>query len=262
MESNKEIRKLLEVAVYAGKLMLINGGETYRVEETIEWIVKSRGVTDIENFIVPTGIFVSCEHEGEQYSYLRRIRSTRIDLEIISLVNAFSREFVQSDMTTDVAMDRLREIEHAPLYKWPVTVVFGGLAGAFFALMLGGQWPEGVLAFVTSGAVVAAVRLFQKHIASYFIRSTLGGAVTMTVAYLLTAMVSPWLVHVRLDQVVIGSIMPLVPGVAITNALRDSINGDFVTGVSKMTEAIITALGIAIGVGVILQAINSLGGGV
>ncbi len=86
------IRKLLEIAIYAGKLMLENGAETYRVEETINLICKSKGIERTQNFTIPTAIFLSCEHEGEFYSYIERTKSIRIDLEIISLVNDFSRE--------------------------------------------------------------------------------------------------------------------------------------------------------------------------
>ena len=41
----------------------------------------------------------------------------------------------------------------------------------------------------------------------------------------------------HLDPIIIGSIMPLVPGVAITNAIRDTIQGDLVAGNSRATEA-------------------------
>jgi uncharacterized membrane protein YjjP (DUF1212 family) len=43
--------------------------------------------------------------------------------------------------------------------------------------------------------------------------------------------------------------MPLVPGVAITNAIRDTLNGDYVSGAARAVEAFIKALAIALGVG-------------
>ncbi len=56
-----------------------------------------------------------------------------------------------------------------------------------------------------------------------------------------------------MDIIIIGSIMSLVPGVAITNAMRDTISGDFISGLSRGMEAVFSALAIAFGVGLILN---------
>ena len=55
--------------------------------------------------------------------------------------------------------------------------------------------------------------------------------------------------------------MPLVPGVAITNGLRDFISGDLIAGTSKVAEAILIAVSIAVGVGTVLKLASFLWGG-
>ena len=62
-----------------------------------------------------------------------------------------------------------------------------------------------------------------------------------------------------LAPVIIGNMMPLVPGVAFTNGLRDLINGDLVSGIARVVEAILIAFAIALGVGIALQLL--VGGG-
>lgn len=52
-----------------------------------------------------------------------------------------------------------------------------------------------------------------------------------------------------LNVIIIASIMPLVPGVAITNAVYDTLHGDYISGAARMLEAFVTAAAIAIGVG-------------
>ncbi len=49
------------------------------------------------------------------------------------------------------------------------------------------------------------------------------------------------------DEIIIGSIMLLVPGLVITNAIRDTIAGDLLSGLSRTLEAIMIAGAIAIG---------------
>ena len=52
-----------------------------------------------------------------------------------------------------------------------------------------------------------------------------------------------------LNVIIIASIMPLVPGVAITNAVYDTLHGDYISGAARMLEAFVTAAAMAIGVG-------------
>ena len=54
----------------------------------------------------------------------------------------------------------------------------------------------------------------------------------------------------HLNYMVIGSIMPLVPGVPFTNAIRDIADGDYISGSVRMLDALLIFFCIAIGVGV------------
>ena len=69
-------------------------------------------------------------------------------------------------------------------------------------------------------------------------------------------------VDAQIDSVIIGSLMPLVPGVAIVNAIRDIISGDFVSGTSRLTEAVLIAVALALGVGTVLQGYIFIFGGI
>ena len=60
-----------------------------------------------------------------------------------------------------------------------------------------------------------------------------------------------------MDTIIISAIMPLVPGVAITNAVRDTLQGDYITGSSRMLEAFIKAASIALGVGIGMMLFGS-----
>lgn len=231
--------------------MLENGAETSRVEDTINRICLSRGIK-VENFTIPTGIFLSYNEEGMHYPYIIRTKSVTIDLEIIAKVNAFSRQFVSSDMTTEEAQVLLEEIMKTPHYPLWMYALSGGIAGGFFTLSFGGTALEALAAFITSCSVVIIVKLMANYTGS-FVRNIAGGLLNALIALLLIQIFEAFGQTLMLSKIVIGSLMPLVPGVAMTNAFRDSISGDFVSGVSKLTEALLIAVAIALGVGVVLH---------
>lgn len=247
----KEIQNIIEIALFAGEIMLENGAETSRVEDTINRICTSRNI-NIESFTIPTGIFLSYKFMDEFFSYVIRTKTSGIDLERIVLVNDFSRNFVNSSMNLEDAKNRLEEIKKVPKFNYWIISFFGGIAGGFFTLSFGGRLIEAILSFITSFFVVSSVNYLRKYVGGFF-RNIVGGIINTVIALTLIYLLKPIDNNIELSKIVIGSLMPLVPGVAITNALRDSISGDFVSGVSKLSEAILLAIAIAIGVGVVFH---------
>ena len=74
----------------------------------------------------------------------------------------------------------------------------------------------------------------------------------------LMALVLPVL---QTELVIAGAIMPLVPGLAMTNAVQDTMRGDIVSGLSHGTQAILTAFLIAGGALLAQALMRIIGGG-
>ncbi|MGK0466739.1 threonine/serine exporter family protein, partial [Clostridium sp.] len=82
------IDDIIHVAAEAGKIILENGGETYRVEQTIIMICKSYGIPLTESFVTPTGIMVSITNsENQTISLVKRINTRTVNLRKVSLIN-------------------------------------------------------------------------------------------------------------------------------------------------------------------------------
>ena len=94
-----EQKSIVDIALKAGNIMLTNGAETYRVEDTVKRMIESRGLEDVHVFVIPTGIIVSANIDNHPTTILERIHGEGIDLEIIDRTNAFSRQFTNSDMS-------------------------------------------------------------------------------------------------------------------------------------------------------------------
>ena len=58
------------------------------------------------------------------------------------------------------------------------------------------------------------------------------------------------------QAIIIGCLMILTPGVAITNSLRDIMGGDYISGTARMLEALLIAAFIAIGAGSVMMILG------
>lgn len=232
--------------------MLENGAETYRVEDTIDRICSSRiNVEDVQVFVTQTGIFMSLEYEDEIFSYINRIKTTTINLNKIHLINEFSRNFVCEKISLDEGMEAIRKIDSQIIYKRSLHIVSGSFCALFFCLLFGGNLRDALASFFLSIIVLLVLEQISKMKLSFFIGNFVGAFLISIFAYLCISLN----LADNLDKIIIGSIMYLVPGVAITNSIRDTMSGDYLAGMSRGMEAIFSAISIAFGVGLVLNLI-------
>lgn len=240
---------LMQVAMKAGMALLMSGAETYRVEDTVVRIFEAYGAQDSNSFVLPTGIFSSFTYAGKNYSAVRRIKSRCTDLHKIDLVNELAREVVVNPIPLEELDRRLDEVIHTASYPDWLVILFAAIGACGFAFFFNGNYMDGIWAFGI-GALVKTITLIleREKLGSFFV-SALGGCITAMLSILVTQF--GW--GGNADTITISVLMLLVPGIAVTNAIRDSLAGDLVSGVAKAMEAILIAVSLAVGAGVALS---------
>lgn len=251
------INKLLQVSTLAGKILLESGAETYRVEETIVIICTSFGADNAESFVTPTGIMVSVTYDKTVSTLVKRITSRGVDLNKIDQINSLSRKIQNTPMHIDDFNKELLNISNGDRYSPFVTLISSSIAAGCFSLMFGGNFKDFVSAALIGSIIKIIAVICQKlNINDFFINSLCGGIAALLAIFLLKLNISS-----NIDKTIIGSIMLLVPGLTVTNAIRDTIAGDILSGLTKTAEAVFVALSIAVGTGAILSLfLNSIGG--
>jgi len=253
-------KKLMNFSLAVGEVMLRNGAETYRVEDTINRILKTSDYKGIESYVTPTGIFATLEDEDRDHmTVIRRVNNRGINLYRIELANAISRDYCNRSISLNDAYDSILKAAHEPAYSKQFIVASIGLAAGLFAIVLGGSLHD-AFATLVAGLALGLFQVTMLHLGvSKFFIDLIGSFMTSWVALFFIHAIG--LGH-SLDLIIISSIMPLVPGVAITNAVRDTIHGDLVSGASRILDAFIVAASITAGVGIALSIFNSLYGGI
>lgn len=247
------LEEIVSLAGIAGEVMLKNGAETYRIEETMDHMAKACGALKVESFVIPTGVFLTVTDSAERsLTVMRRVRNRTINLDRISKVNELSRRLVDQRIEYNEAKAIIESIskERTGFSLIPSMLASGAIGGGTAIL-------QDAVIFETMAAFIAAMLVrYIAHVVSrlhgvQFAFEFLGG---MAVAFCGALLHGIW-PYLRPDAVIIGGIMPLVPGVAITNAIRDVIAGDLLSGLSRGMEATLTSVAVAMGV-VIILALN------
>lgn len=242
--------EIMELAMLAGEILLKNGAETYRVEDTVERIGFAGGMSKVEPYATITGLVLSMESpQGETCTGVRRIRERGISLNKVALVNDVSRHFVRGSLSAAQARLDLERISRSPkCYSIRIHILAAGIGSGCFALLLGANLKEFFLAALAG----LLIQLFLLKLGQLGVNRLIGNFVGGLVAAGTGAIAQTMLSGVRADQVIIGAIMSLVPGLALTNAVRDVIHEDLLSGLARGVEAALVSVAVAVGVSLIL----------
>ena len=225
---------LLKTAMLAGEMMLRSGAETYRVEDTMHHILKTADHIEMaEVLVIMTGISATIKLENEKaVSVTKRVEERDTNLKLVVDVNEISRQYCGDDLTLEQAYEKLSTLKQFEFSRKTTNLAMMGV---------------GVAAIVVGLFLVAFVSAGQDLKFHPFIQDIFAGFGVAFACCLLKEGLGD---QMNMDTVMIGSFMPLVPGMAITNAVRDTLRGDYLSGGARVMEAFLKALGIAIGIGI------------
>ena len=233
----------MEPLQLAGQMIMENGGETFRAEETVCLMGRAFGLKEVESFAVPSGLFISYRtSEGLLETSVKRVRRHSTHLSRVNAVNQVSRETVSGHLTMESSLARLKEIAamRGPM-AGPWGLAAAALCAGGFSLLFGGLWLEVLISAFVAALVHALSLLIGRMKDPEILSNILGGLLTA----LLPVLISRLLPQMLTEAVVAGALMPLVPGLAMTNAVEDSLRGDMVSGLSHGAHALLTACLIA-----------------
>jgi len=260
LESEIDVKKVVNLALEAGRILLKNGGEIFRVEETITRICNRFHVDQVDTFMLSHGIFVSVQNKEEEfYTRVKHVPLSGTHLGIVTEVNALSREISAGKVSIDAAMERLREIDRIPPKRAYFQVLGAGTGSGCFGYLLGATIKESMVAFCIGCLLYIWILAAKRHNMSKIIINIAGGVIITALAAAVKHL--PVMGYLRMEGMIIGSIMPLVPGMAFVNAIREIADSDFLSGTVRMIDALLVFVYIAIGVGVTLSIYNNLFGG-
>lgn len=248
---------LLNTASTMGLQMLESGAEAYRVEDSLQRLCRAYGVESSEIFAMPSLLIVSmCDPEGHSHTRVRRLYHRGTDLDRVNRLNSLCRSVCQQTPPFPRVDGQLAELAGRAGYPPALQLVGYAFVAAFFTPLFGGNFADALCSLAAGGAIGVLKLLMDRHSANGFFVNTICSMVAALVAI---ASVQAG-VGQHLDKIIIGAFMGLVPGVAITNFMRDVLAGDLFSGITKLAESLLTATALALGAGIALSVARSVWG--
>lgn len=246
MKKELTINEVIDMIAGIGYYIIKYGGEIHRAEDTATRIGLAYGMDAVHVFAISSTIIVTVEKDGVTKTQNRRVTGNSTNLDRIEQLNSLSRKICAETPSYTAVMEELKRIEGRHCYSQGMVILFYALIGASFAVFFGGGVAELIVGFFVGALMRLFIWMLEYLKSATFLLNTVGAAVIVT-SVKIASMVFPGL---NVDAAISGPLMNLVPGILLTNCIRDIVSADYVAGTAKMIETLIVACSIALGVAV------------
>ena len=231
-----EDRMVLDVALEAGCILLKNGAEIFRVEETVYRICHYYGIKSCSVFTLTNGIFLTAGSTTDPY--FAKVKHLPVG-------------------TIEEVEQQLKEIQNIPEKSNIAKIMASGIGCGAFCFLFNGNYLDALTAAI-AGILYYVFTIYINRNRMSKITGNLCGGILLTIVCLISY---HFQIGQHMDAMIAGSIMPLVPGVPFTNSIRDFADGDYISGAVRMLDAVLVFFSIAMGIGFVFLMYHHLLGG-
>ena len=236
---------MLDCFLNLGEIMLRAGAEVNRVEDTIRRIGHAYDCKRVEIFTINNMISLTViTHDDKVFTQTRRVSVAAVDLEKVARANELSRQICKTPVSLGELRARITDIaENTRHYGKRMRYIASVVSATAFTVFFGGNWIEALISGAVSVILVTCM-LFSDRLKIRPIIAILVSAFVMTVC---VQGVTYFIDAAAMDSIIMGNIMLLIPGLALTTSIRDVITGDTVAGLMGICDALLKAFAIAVG---------------
>ena len=239
-----EWNQLVSCAMNIGEQMHLAGAEVYRVEDCIYRICRAYGALDVEVFTITSSIILTVQSpDGATWTQTCRISQAQTDLQRLDALNRLSREMCRTLPDYETVQAKLKAVMEEPRYPAWMNYIFYAIIAGGFTAFVGGGWQDSLVSMAIGVGLYLVVRIMG-FLGFNQVFTCLLASFYMSFFAILISRLSPVFTA---GMIIIGNIMPLIPGISFTVSLRDMITGDTMSGILRFMEACIVSLAIASG---------------
>lgn len=241
--THEALTDIIDLALWAGQLLLQNGASSHRVEETVHQIGTGLGCDWMDVLVSHNAIVVTTVSAGDFRTRIRRVPRHGVDLTVVSAVNRLRYRVSNGALDAlKLRKELLRISTRKPMYPFWFTAIMIGLACGAFCRLFGGDYEAFALTAVASTiGMFVRYLLLREEFNTYLIVITVA-FITSTIAAL------GMYIGIRDYPVALAAgVLMLIPGVPLINMVLDFVRGYINVGISRGILGLLITLSIAIG---------------
>jgi len=227
-----------------GEQMLLHGAEVHRVEESVQRMCTAKGATRVDVFIITSSMVATVhDKDGNIYTQTRRLNGGSTNFDLTHRLNKLSRKICSDNLSVEEIRKEMNWVLSCKTYPFWLECIAYSVIACCFTIFFGGTLYDGLLSLCIGAIVRFSILLSERTISNKIFSKFFSSLIATILAYA----AQKFGILDRIDAVIIGNIMTLIPGIGLTNAFRDLFTGDSISGLLRTIEAALTALAIAAG---------------
>lgn len=238
------LRDVIDLALWAGQMLLQGGAESQQVEETVHRLGTGLGCDWLDIFASPNAIVITAISSGEFRTKVRRVVNVGVNLAVVVEISALVDRVLAGELDRHQLRAELTRVSQTPpcYSRWTVALMVG-LACASFSRLFGGDWVIFGITFLAAAVAMLLRQEFQKHQFNPFLTVI----ITAFTASIIAGIAPLFRLGGQPQVALVSSVLLLIPGVPLIHSVEDLMKGYPMTGIARGVNAVVIATCIALG---------------
>lgn len=262
MHATSELLLQIEVITEICQMLLEYGAEISRVEKYAASLSKAYEIRNTNIFVIPHYMTISyTDDSANPITKAIRCKNKGTDLTKIELISRLINRITENPkLEFDVIYSELKNIRNSKAgISFASILAYIGIA-ITHTLLFSGTAIDSLCAALCSLTLYSFDQVTRRSRISDVILKLLEAMLLAFVSFWCVSFLSSLGITGKVDSIIKGNIMLLVPGIKFTNGIRDFFNGDLLSAILHVVDAILTTVAIAIGIGVVFYLYDLLNG--
>lgn len=247
-EKQREISRLV---AKAGQMLLQHGAESSLVSDVSRRLGIAVGADDVEISLSASSLVITTMIDDHCMTTARRAPDRGINMRAVTEIQRICIMSEKGLLDCHEAAIKLDAISPERYNRWLVVVMIG-LSCASFSRLAGGDWPVFMMTFFASSLGM----IVRQEIGHRHFNPLLNFGITAFVTTLISSQAVIYNIGSTPFLAMASSVLMLVPGFPLINAVADMVKGYVNMGIARWTFATLLTLSTSIG---IVGAMNLVG---
>ncbi|MDQ2166063.1 MULTISPECIES: threonine/serine exporter family protein [Vibrio] len=241
MTSNQ--RLVSRLIAQAGQMLLAHGAESTLVGDIMRRMGAACGMSEVEVSLSASSLVLTTVYDGHCITTARRCPDRGINMRVVTQVQRICIMMEKGILDYSLAQKKLNQISPERYNRWLVVVMIG-LSCAAFARLAGGDWTVFTMTFIAS----AAGMIVRQEIGHRQFNPLVNFTVTSFVTSIISAQAIIYQLGNKPTIVMASSVLMLVPGFPLINAVADMLKGYINMGIARFVMASLLTLATSLGI--------------